>query len=505
MSFSAIVLAAGRGLRMHSNKAKVLHPVAGRPLLHRVLDALKEAGNVYLVVGSESSAIVQQLQSYMHLNTESLAHRAGRFVEHGFQSPTVSLPSYYVAQQHKALGTAHAVRAALQPTDGGVQVVTHEGVQDVSSAQSSVQLHDCVVVCNGDHPFIQTQDIQNLLQQHKSSGAAISLGVCRVQEPGRLGRAILKGDRVQRIVEASEATAEELKLSTVCTGLYVVQHEVLQQLVPSIQNNNSKKEYYFTDIIQLAHTNNKVVKAVEVSQAVATGVNTQLQLAQATRQAFLSKAYNLLSQGVQIIDPQHIYVEDTVQVEAGCVLYPNIYLAGCTRLGTGCVVEMGCQLHDTVADKYVQFKGGTYIQGAYIHKGSQLGPYARVRQGRVDKNCQVGNFVELKNTHLQPGVKAKHLTYLGDTEVGEDSNVGAGVVTCNYAVDRKKYKTQIGRDVFVGSGAQLVAPLHIGNEAVVGAGSVVTQNVPDGALALARSQQSIKKDYKVKSPQENKD
>lgn len=489
MSFSAIVLAAGRGLRMGGNKAKVLHCVAGRPLLHRVLDALHEARQVYVVVGSDASPITQQLQSYIYSNTESLAHSAGGFVDLGFQTQTIDLPSYYVAHQHKALGTADAVKAAFS---NSIQAVYQDNVQ----TENQNNWHNTILICNGDHPFLKKQDVQSFLQQHQKSNSTISVGVNQVSEPGAFGRVILNNNIVKNIVEFSEATADERKINTICTGLYAVQRQVLEKLLPRIQNHNSKKEYYLTDLVQAAADEGIEVQAIQVADSVAVGVNTQLQLAQATRQAFLAKAHALLDKGVQIIDPQHIYIEDNVHVEAGCVLYPNIYLSGHTRLAAHCVVEMGCQLNDTIADKYVHFKAGTYIQGAYVHHGSQIGPYARIRQGRIDKNCQVGNFVEIKNTHLQQGVKAKHLTYLGDAEVGEDTNIGSSVVTCNYSVDRKKYKTQIGRDVFVGSGAQLVAPLHIGNEAVVGAGSVITQNVPDKALALERSQQNIKNNYK---------
>jgi bifunctional UDP-N-acetylglucosamine pyrophosphorylase/glucosamine-1-phosphate N-acetyltransferase len=269
--------------------------------------------------------------------------------------------------------------------------------------------------------------------------------------------------------------------------------------LPQIQNNNSKKEFYLTDLISLCIQDKKKVQPIKANAKVAVGVNTQLELAKATRLIFKRKALKLLEDGVLMIDPRTTYVEESVEIGAGSVLYPNVFVRGRTRIGSFTVIESNTFISDSDIGDSVQIRGGSYFEGAKVHNKASVGPYARLRpETEIGEEAHVGNFVEMKKVKFGKKSKAGHLTYLGDADVGEEVNVGCGTITCNYAADKKKYKTKIGNRVFVGSDTQFIAPVEIGDDAIIGSGSTITKDVPAKALAVARGRQIIKENYTPK-------
>lgn len=449
-SFSAIVLAAGKGTRMNSPLPKVLHPVAGRPMIERVIHAVKkaEASEVRVVIGAGGDLVKNVVEPL-----GAVCHR-----------------------QERQLGTADAVRSA--------QVDSLKGE---------------VVILNGDHPLMEADDILQFRKLFRESKCAVAVVTCELGDPGAFGRIVRQGGRLRAIVEAKDASHETLKIKEVNTGIYICRADVLQTLLPQIKSHNAQGEFYLTDIIQLAVEQNLGVDGLLADPRVALGVNTQLELARATQLAFQRKARRLLDSGVMMVQPDLVFCEDQVTIEAGTMVYPQVHLKGATKIGAMCVIESGCTVNDSQVANNVHIKSGCYIEGAKVAAHSDLGPYAHLRPGtEIGEQCKVGNFVEMKKVKFGNGAKASHLTYLGDAEVGENSNIGCGTITCNYAVDLKKYKTTIGKNVFVGSDSQLVAPVTVGDGAIIGSGSTITKDVPAGALAVARGRQTNIENYSPK-------
>lgn len=449
-----IVLAAGKGTRMKSVLPKVLHPVAGRPMIEKVINAAKKAGanDVRVVVGHGQN-LVKQVVEPMGVST---------FV------------------QENQLGTADAVRSA-QPDS----------------------LTGDIVIMNGDHPLIQPEDLIEMMKQFRELKSDLAVVTVKVKKPGEFGRIVRhKGDLVA-IVEAKDASAETLKINEVNTGIYLVKAKILVEYLPQIQNNNAKKEFYLTDLISVCIENKHKVHAIQSHVRVSVGVNNQAELAKATRYIFRSKARKLLEDGVILIDPRTTYIEESVQVAAGSVVYPNVFLRGETKIGSYSVVESNCFISDSIIGDSCQIKAGSYVEKTHISNKAHVGPYARLRpETIIGEEAHIGNFVELKKVNFGRKSKASHLTYLGDAEIGDDVNIGCGTITCNYAADKKKYKTKIGHRVFVGSDTQFIAPIEIGDDAVIGSGSTITKSVPAKALAVARGKQIIKENYIPKSPEQ---
>jgi bifunctional UDP-N-acetylglucosamine pyrophosphorylase/glucosamine-1-phosphate N-acetyltransferase len=446
-SFSAIVLAAGKGTRMKSPLPKVLHPVAGSPMIKKAIDAVRAAGaeEIRVVLG-HGEALVRRVVEPMGATC-------------------------YVQQNQ--WGTADAVRAA----DPGT-------------------LKGDVMILNGDHPLLTPEMIERALAGHRAEGAAISVVTAILKKPGSLGRVVRQHGEVRAIVEALDASSEALKIQEVNTGIYVATADALADFLPRIKNYNAKKEFYLTDIVAISQESDERVAGIPAPPAVAFGVNSQEELARATRILFARKARALMAAGVLLIDPRATYVEDEVAVGPGTVLYPGAYLRGKTRVGSCCVIEPNCYLANARVDDGAHVRAGSYLEEATLLARSSAGPYARLRPGtEIGVEAHVGNFVEMKKTKFGARSKAGHLTYLGDATIGEDVNVGCGTITCNYAVDRGKYRTKIGNRVFIGSDSQFVAPVEIGDDAVIGSGSTITKDVPARALAVARGKQVIKENY----------
>jgi bifunctional UDP-N-acetylglucosamine pyrophosphorylase / glucosamine-1-phosphate N-acetyltransferase len=449
-SITAIVLAAGLGVRMKSQKPKVLHAAAGRSLIEHVLSQLVTAGvkQVRVIVGHGGEQVKQ--------------HLWGRTGVEFFS-------------QERQLGTADAVKSA--------QVASLVGT---------------VIICNGDHPLITAEDYRAAIDEFNRSKCDLLFVSAEMKNPAGLGRVVRdkKGSLV-RIIEEKDASDEQRRIREVNSGLYVARAELLRELLPLISNENAKKEFYLTDIIPLALSKKKkVIVSRAASPRVCRGVNNQEELALAARVLFNRKNRELLQSGVTLVDPKTTYVDSDVTIQADTTIGPGCMISAGTTIGSGCLIEAYCHIRASKIGNRVELRWGTLVDQSEIHEGAVIGPYARLRpESVVEIEAHVGNFVELKKTRLGARSKANHLTYLGDAEIGENTNIGCGTITCNYAVDRKKYKTKIGKNVFVGSDTQFIAPITVGDGAVIGSGSTITKDVPGRALAVARGRQVVKTDY----------
>ncbi len=448
MEFTAIILAGGQGTRMKSPLPKVLHPVAGQAMIKRVLQTCQEAGltEMRVVVGHGHQLVKSVLE------------------------PLAAL-TYF---QHKQLGTADAVKSA-----------------ELDSLTSDV------VIMNGDHPLIMSQDLKNFISDFKELKLDLAVVTVELDEPASFGRIIRQNNQLVSIVEAKDASSETLKIKEINTGLYIVKADVLKKYIPLIKNNNSKQEFYLTDIVDLAiQAGLKVQALLSHNTDVAHGVNSQAELADATQKIFTRKAQQLMQAGVVLINPATTYIEESVVVGSGSVIYPNVFLRGQTALGSFVVVEPNSFISDSIIGDSVHIKAGTYLEQTIIKTKASVGPYARLRPDTViGEEAHVGNFVEMKKVKFGKNSKAGHLTYLGDAEIGEDVNIGCGTITCNYTASKEKHRTVIGDRVFVGSDTQFIAPVKVGADSIIASGTTVTKDIPEGALALARTPQVNKEGY----------
>lgn len=438
---SVILLAAGKGTRMKSPLPKVLHPVAGVPMISHIVQTLKQVPftEIRAVVGAGKSLV-----------------------------ENVIIPQGVVTfEQKEQKGTAHAVSSA-----------------DIESLEGDV------VILNGDHPLVTAEEIRNALEEFREEMADLAVLTSVLKKPAEFGRVVRQNGTVHSIVEAKDASADTLKIKEINTGAYIVKAEILKSMLPKIQPHNKQNEYYLTDLVSLCVESRKKVVGIRVSQKFAFGVNDQVQLSQATNFLVTRKIKQLMHEGVIFIQPQTSYVESTVQIGSGTVVYPQNFFVGQTKIGSFAVIEPNCFLQDTTVEAGAQIKFGTHLERAIVREKAHVGPYARIRpETDIGENAKVGNFVEMKKVKFGKDSKASHLTYLGDAIIGDDVNIGCGTITCNYAVDKKKYQTIIEDGVFVGSDSQFVAPVKVGKNAIIGSGSTITKDVPGEALAVARGQQ----------------
>ena len=451
---SAVVLAAGHGTRMRSKRAKVLHPVAGRPMLWYVVSVARQItdGHVVVVIGHQADHV----QAFLE------------------QSKSEFDP-FDIVVQAKQMGTGHAVQQG--------QAVLMPNGQPVS--------RNCLIV-NGDTPLLTRSTVERLLAQHDETNAVLTILTTDLPDPKGYGRVVrgATGELV-KVVEDRDAGPTERAIHEVNAGIYVADSQFLFTALARIQPDNAQREYYLPDLIGLAVTQGGRVtgmKTLENSECL--GVNSREHLAAVERVMQQRIRTRWLEQGVTMLDPQTTFIEDRVTVGQDTVLYPGVTLEGQTEIGTDCVIRSSSRVTNSVVGNVVTIEDHSVIDGAMIEEGATVGPFARLRAGSIVRSkAQVGNFVELKNTELGAGSKANHLSYLGDTSVGQRVNIGAGTITCNYDGFRKEH-TIIEDEAFIGSDTQLVAPVKVQKGAVVGAGSTITQDVPPDALALSRSQQS---------------
>ena len=437
-----VILAAGAGTRMRSRRAKVLMPLAGRTLLAHVLDAAR-------ALQPEAIHVV-----YGH---------GGEQVREAFATQ----PDLHWVLQAQRLGTGHAMQQALV------------GIPDETR----------VLVLYGDVPLTRVTTLQRLV----SSSGVLALLTTRLDDPQGYGRVLCDADaRVQAVVEHKDADATQLAVCLVNTGMLVAQARELRGWVDRLDRNNAQGEYYLTDIFRMATAAGQSALSVECSDPFeAAGANDPLQLAGLEAVYRQRAAHELMEAGVRLADPLRIDVRGTVSAGQDVELDVDVILEGAVVLGDDVRIGPFSRLKD------VQLAAGTLVHahcdldGVITHGACTIGPFARLRPGsELDAGAHVGNFVETKKTHLGEGSKASHLTYLGDTTVGRGVNIGAGTITCNYD-GVNKFRTTIGDDAFVGSNTALVAPLAVGAAATIGAGSVITRDVPAGELTIARGRQQM--------------
>lgn len=445
---SVIVLAAGKGTRMKSPLPKVLHPVVGQPMVGRVLNAAKAAGarELRVVVGHGESLVRRVIEPFGAI----------------------------AFQQKEQKGTADAVLSA----DPG-------------------SMNGTVMILSGDTPLIEASDLLKILSEFNDLRADVAVVTAELKEPGSLGRIVRQKGELKAIVEASDAGSDTLKIREINSGTYVAKASVLAGLLAQVKPNNSKGEFYLTDIVSIGLEDGLKVVAIKARPAMAYGVNTQAELARASRVVFTRNRKKLMENGVVMIDPATVFAEDDVVIGSGTVVYPNVYIRGASKIGNYCVLEPGVHIISSSVADSTHIKAGCYFENAVVGEKVQVGPYARLRPGTsVGPEAHIGNFVELKKTIFGARSKAGHLTYLGDATVGEDVNIGCGTITCNYAADRKKYETIIGNGAFIGSDVQFVAPIRIGDFATIASGSTITEDVPAKAMAIARGRQVNKPGWK---------
>jgi bifunctional UDP-N-acetylglucosamine pyrophosphorylase/glucosamine-1-phosphate N-acetyltransferase len=441
----AIVLAAGLGTRMKSTRAKVLHELGGRPLLRYPLAALRELGAdpVVVVVGHQADVV------------RRVAEASG-------------IAGVRSALQAEQRGTGHAVRCALA------------ALGDWSGD---------VLILYGDAPLIRTGTLRRLVERHRAAGADLSLLTVRYDDPTGYGRIVREPDgRVRGIVEERDATPGERAITEVNPGFYCVRAAVLRELIGALRDDNEQREYYLTDIVGLAARGGRTVIALETDQpAEVAGINSRDELARMEAALRAETVERWMAAGVTFEDPATAYVGPDVEIGPDTVIGPNVTLRGTTRIGRGCRLDGTSWLVDATLADDVHLLFGCWVQESTIGAGADIGPFARLRPGtRLAERVHIGNFVETKKAVLGAGTKANHLTYLGDCEIGPDTNVGAGTITCNYD-GFDKHVTRIGARVQIGSDTQLVAPVEVADDAYVAAGTTVTRDVPAGALAVSRT------------------
>lgn len=452
---AALILAAGKGTRMKSSTPKVLHLVAGKPMLARVIENARAAGvtDFSVVIGHGRDAI----------------------------------------RQHSAFEKEEALRWIVQEEQRG----TGHAVQICEAAMKDVA--GPILILSGDVPRLSAAMITAFLEAHRASDCAASVLCARVGDPTGYGRVLrdARSGRFQGIVEHKDASEAQRLVREINSGIYLVDKELLFGRVKNLAADNAQKELYLTDVFTGAARDGIPVNAVVLDPAEdLLGINDRVDLARAEKQTFLDNCRKLMRAGVTILDPDHTYVHDEVQVGEDSTIYPGAFLLGKTRVGPRCTILGHVAIRDSVVEEGSQILEFTRIDGSKVGPRCQVGPATHLRPGtELHEGVKVGNFVEIKKSVLGAGTKASHLSYLGDAVIGQRCNVGAGTITCNYD-GRNKHRTTIGDDVFVGSDSVLVAPLVLGDRSYVAAASVITRDVPGGALGIGRARQVNKPGYR---------
>lgn len=428
MATALIVLAAGKGTRMMSDLPKVLHPIAGAPLLAHALRAgasIEPAKTV--VVAGHGAELVEKAAKDWAENAE-------------------------VVVQSEQLGTAHAV------------------------AQAKLALHGFdgdVIVLYGDTPFISPQTLEEMIAKRQAADVVV-LGF-EASDPARYGRLVMQGDALQRIVEFKDASDDERKIAFCNSGVIAADAKTLFSLIDQVDNDNASGEFYLTDIVDIARKQGLSATAVRCDEAETLGINSRSELVAAEAAYQQAARLRAIDDGAILQAPDTVFFAFDTAIGRDATVEPNVVF------GLGTTIESGATI-----------RAFSHLEGCHVARGAVVGPYARLRRGaELQENTKVGNFVEVKNAILAEGAKANHLSYIGDAEVGARSNIGAGTITCNYD-GVFKHQTKIGEDVFIGSNTMLVAPVTIGSEAMTASGSVISSDVPKGDLAVARARQENK-------------
>jgi bifunctional UDP-N-acetylglucosamine pyrophosphorylase / glucosamine-1-phosphate N-acetyltransferase len=440
-----VVLAAGQGTRMKSNLPKVLHHIAGRPMIERVLETASAVSptTTTLIVGHKADVVRTRL---------------GKSQNIGF------------AIQEPQLGTAHALQQA----------------EPLLAGRSGM-----LILLSGDVPLLSPDTLKKLVATHRGSGASATVVTATVDRPYGYGRIVRNRGQITRIVEERDASPTQRQIKEINSGIYAFDLPPLFDALRSIASQNAQGEFYLTDLIAIYRRKKLPVETLLVENAQEIrGINSRSELAEVSRVVRQKKNEELMAAGVTFIDPATTYVDPEAEIASDTVLHPGVVIEGRTRIGAACEIQAYVRISDSQIGDGVTINSFCVLSGAQVANGAALGPFAHLRPGTtVGEKAKIGNFVELKNTNFGSRSKANHLSYLGDATVGSDVNVGAGTITCNYDGINKN-RTVIEDGAFIGSDSQLVAPVTVGKGAYVGAGSSIVQDVPAGALAIARGRQN---------------
>lgn len=427
-NLSVIILAAGKGSRMKSDLPKVMHKVANREMLNLVIDEAKKLNpqNITIVVSEEMQNFQDKIIK-THTNTKI---------------------SFALQKERK--GTAHAVATGLE---------------------NLTNLQEKLLILYGDTPLISHNTLNKMAEKLENFSLCI-LGF-EDEEENAYGRLVIDAaGHLEKIVEFKDASDEEKKISLCNSGVIGVDGKKIKELISQVKNNNAAEEFYLTDIVAIAGEMGLKRTFIKTDISEVLGVNSKLELAKVENIKQNQIRKNLMESGVTIVDPASTYFSFDTQIAADTIIYPQVFFGSQVKIG-----------------KNVEIKSFCHIEGAEIAQGTIIGPFARIRpQTIIDDNAKIGNFVEIKKSHIKSGAKVNHLSYIGDAEIGENSNIGAGTITCNYD-GYNKFNTVIGENVFIGSNSALIAPIKIDNGAVIGAGSIITKDVAQDDLAVARSKQ----------------
>ncbi|EYS92011.1 glmU protein [Bartonella bacilliformis str. Heidi Mejia] len=431
----SIVLAAGEGTRMKSPLPKVLHKIAGLPLVCHVIKQIELAGSLQLavVVGSGAEDVTKVVQSFTK--------------------------NAMIFEQKERLGTAHAVLSA--------RLALQEEVDDI-------------LIVFGDTPLIEHSSLVRI-RAFLADGADVVVAGFYASDPTGYGRLIKKNGKLITIVEEKDASDEEKKVSLCNGGIMALNGKYALSLLNKIDNNNMQQEYYLTDVVSIASRQNLNIQVVEIPFDNVIGINNCFELFEADALWQKRKARDLMLSGVTILKPESVYFSYDTEIEPGVLIEPNVYFGPGVKIQSGAVI-----------------RAFSYLEGAVVGRDAQVGPYARLRLGtELERSVKVGNFCEIKQAKVGEFSKINHLSYIGDTEIGANTNIGAGAITCNYD-GFNKHKTVIDDDVFIGSNSALVAPLSIGKGSYIASGSVITEDVPINSMVFGRARQVIKEDRAIK-------
>ena len=455
------IMAAGKGTRLKSKHPKVLHEIGGKPILAHVIATAQKvvpAQDIFVIIGHEAERV-----------REAVAGTSVNFVLQAAQR-----------------GTGHAL------------MVAREALLGSGSGNGKKSKYDQVIVLSGDAPLITSETIRKLSAFHTAQKATMALLTADLDDPYGYGRVIRKGGRVdvQAIVEEKSATPQQKKIREINSGFYAFDAPALYEHIDRLSNENAHGEYYLTDMAGVFHRARKKVVAIKTPDAgEVLGSNTRTEMMVLDARLRLAKCRELLENGVTIFYPHTCVIDSDVEVAADTVIEPFVQLLGSTKIGADCRIRSYSVIGNSVIGDRVTVKPGTIMEDSRVSAGAVLGPYSHLRPGsEVGEGAHVGNFVETKKIKLGKGSKANHLSYLGDAEIGEGVNIGAGTITCNYD-GVNKHKTVIEDGVFIGSDSTLVAPVKIGRGAYVAAASCITEDVPADALALGRARQSVKEGW----------
>lgn len=438
---TAIILAAGQGTRMNSQTAKVLHKVGNKSLLQHVIDASRPLVNsINVIIGHHSESVKK----------------------------TTSTEDINWVNQKEQLGTGHAVQ----------QAIPH------------INDNSICLILYGDVPLIKTETLQKLTDKAESSG--FSLLSVMMENPFGYGRIIRDSNNsILSIVEQKDASKDELQVREINTGIMAIRGSILKKYLKELEPNNSQGELYLTDIVEKAVKDNvNIASFICESVAEVMGINDKNQLSQAERAYQQNKASDLMSKGLTIMDPKRFDCRGELSFKDDCVIDVNVVFEGDNDLGKNVLISPNCIIKASKIGDNTHILANSIIENAVIGSNTSIGPFARIRpETKIGNHSKIGNFVEVKKSSIENNSKVSHLSYIGDSKIGNDVNVGAGVITCNYD-GINKFQTEIKDGAFVGSNSQLVAPVTIGKNATIGAGSTITQNTPDGQLTLSRNKQS---------------